>query len=88
MLEDTPPQSPSGDSSTDFMSEVRTIWGERPFWIDDNGRYMGQIRDSLDDYLMTISLGLHPSDVLFNMHRNEFHFDCNQEYNGWEHYQT
>ena len=87
ILEDTPPPSPPGDLSPDFRARLRDIWRERPLWRDDN-EFMGQIRDALDGYLMTVSLGSHPSTVLENMNIYVYLFDRFQVYAGWEHFQT
>ena len=43
------------------------IWWERPFWMDDNGEYTGQIGDCIGDCLMTGSLGRQPTTILENM---------------------
>lgn len=49
------------------MSRVRHIWRERPFWRDDNGEWMGQIRDCIDGYVMTVSLAIQPTTIQENM---------------------
>ena len=91
MQEETPPPSPTNEFSEQFseqfMSRVRHIWRERPFWRDDRGEWMGQIRDCIDGYVMTVSLGIHPTTIQENMETYVFYFDRYQMYYGWEHYQ-
>ena len=87
MQEETPPPSPTNKFSEQFMSRVRHIWRERPFWRDDNGEWMGQIRDCIDGYVMTVSSGIQPTTIQENMNTYVFYFDRYQMYYGWEHYQ-
>ena len=87
MQEETPPPSSTNEFSEHFMSRVRHIWREHPFWRDDNREWMGQIRDCIDGYVMTVSLGIQPTTIQENMDIYVFYFDRYQMYYGWEHYQ-
>ena len=87
MQEETPPPNLANEFSEQFMSRVRHIWRERPFWRDDNGEWMGQIRDCIDGYVMTVSLAILPTTIQENMDIYVFYFNRYQMFYGWEHYQ-
>lgn len=80
-------QGVSVSSTVPNMPQTSAQKLERPFWRDDNGEWMGQIRDCIDGYVMTVSSGIQPTSIQENMDIYVFYFDCYQMYYRWEHYQ-